>query len=104
MNREGVEKIRTLIKRQNKIKQTNVKKQKIFVLHKGRGKEYVSLVLRRWIWLFLLNIVSSFLKRIFKFKQEKFLNKHLLTCGYYFAMTSCLYSTELAKYAKTRLV
>ena len=64
MNREGVEKIRTLIKRQNKTKQTNGKKQKIFVLHKGRGKEHASFVLRPWIWLFLLNIVSSFLKRI----------------------------------------
>ena len=42
---------------------------------------------------------------IFKFKHEQLLNKHLPTCGYYFAMTpSCLYSTELAKYAKTRLV
>ena len=42
---------------------------------------------------------------IFKFKHEKRLNKHLPTCGYYFAMTpSCLPSTELAKYAKTKLV
>ena len=42
---------------------------------------------------------------IFKLKHETFLNKHLPTCGYYFATTpSCLHSTELAKYAKTKLV
>ena len=66
MNRERVEKIWTLIKRQNKTKQTNGKKQKIFVLHKGRGKEHaaLALVLQPWIWLFLVNIVSSFLKRV----------------------------------------
>ena len=53
------------------------------------------------------NYIFKFSKEniIFKFKHEKFLNKHLPTCGYYFAMTpSCLHSTELAKYAKTRLV
>ena len=58
-----------MIKRQNKPKQTNKenkrkKKQKIFVLHKGRGKEYAFLVLRPFIWLFLVNIVSRFLRSI----------------------------------------
>ena len=67
MNRAGGEKIWTLIKRQSKGKQKNGKKQKIFVLHKGRGKGYASLVLRPWIWLFLVNIVSSFLKRMYYF-------------------------------------
>ena len=46
----GVEKIWTLhlIKRENKRKQTNkeTNKQNIFFLHKGRGEEHASLVLR----------------------------------------------------------
>ena len=42
---------------------------------------------------------------IFKLNHEKFLNKHLPACCYYFAMTpTCLHSTELAKYVKTKPV
>ena len=64
MNREGqLQGFRPRLKdktNQNKqIKKTNEKKkQQIFVLHKGRGKEYALLVLRPLIWLFLVRVVQ----------------------------------------------